>query len=403
VRGGAGWVSDAAHAARGGRVDAARRCARPLAAAAAVLALAACTGEPTPAPAAPGAGHDLPTIEVRIGGAAHERWYDGSVEAVRQATLTAQTTGRVAEALHDVDDRVRAGELLLRLTGVEQRAALRQAEQALREAEARATVADADYARTSDVYAKRLVARAALDRATADRDAAAAQLAAAQAGLASARESAAYTEIRAPYDSVVTRRHVEPGEAVAPGQPLIEVAALERLRVVVDVPSSIAETLRDGGRATVLVGDRRYASDRVVVFPAATAQSSTVRVRIELPEAAVGAYPGLYAKVGFEAAPADAPADARTGGAADAARGPISSPSAHAPISIPSSALVERSEVTAVYVVDADGRLYFRQVRLGRRYGDAVEVLAGLRPGERVASDPVAAAQRLAAARERAP
>jgi RND family efflux transporter MFP subunit len=398
-------VSGAAHAARGAWFGAARRRARALAATAAVLALAACTGEPSPAPAAPGAGHDLPTIEVRTGGAAHERWYDGSVEAVRQATLTAQTTGRVAEALHDVDDRVRAGELLLRLTGVEQRAALRQAEQALREAEARATVADADYARTSDVYAKRLVARAALDRATADRDAAAAQLAAAQAGLASARESAAYTEIRAPYDSVVTRRHVEPGEAVAPGQPLIEVAALERLRVVVDVPSSIAETLRDGGRATVLVGDRRYASDRVVVFPAATAQSSTVRVRIELPEAAVGAYPGLYAKVGFEAAPADAPAVAGpvTAGAADAARGPISSPSAHAPISIPSSALVERSEVTAVYVVDADGRLYFRQVRLGRRYGDAVEVLAGLRPGGGGASAPVAAAQRLAAARERAP
>jgi RND family efflux transporter MFP subunit len=358
---------------------------RRAAAAVLVLALAACNAEPPAAPAAPGPGTGLATFEVRAGGAALERWYDGSVEAVRQATLTAQTSGRVAEALHDVDDRVKAGELLLRLTGVEQRAGLRQAEQGLREAEARATVAEAEFARIRDVYEKRLVARSALDRATADRDAAAAQLAAAQAGLATARENAGYTEIRAPYDSVVTRRHVEPGEAVATGQPLMEVAALERLRVVADVPSTVAEALRAGGRATVLLGERRYDSERVVVFPAATAQSSTVRVRVELPEGAAGAYPGLYAKVGFDA---KGVASAGPTVAADDRAGPIT---------IPAAAVAERSEVTAVYVVDSDGRLYFRQVRLGRRYGDTVEVLAGLRPGERVAVDPVDAAQRLAA------
>lgn len=350
-----------------------------------VLALAACNAEPPAAPPAPGPGKGLATFEVRAGGAALERWYDGSVEAVRQATLTAQTSGRVAEALHDVDDRVKAGELLLRLTGVEQRAGLRQAEQGLREAEARATMAEAEFARIRDVYEKRLVARSALDRATADRDAAAAQLAAAQAGLASARENAGYTEIRAPYDSVVTRRHVEPGEAVATGQPLMEVAVLGKLRVVADVPSAVAEALRAGGRATVLLGERRYESERVVVFPAATAQSSTVRVRVELPEGAAGAYPGLYAKVGFDA---QGVASAGPTVAADDRAGPIT---------IPAAAVAERSEVTAVYVVDSDGRLYFRQVRLGRRYGDTVEVLAGLRPGERVAVDPVDAAQRLAA------
>jgi RND family efflux transporter MFP subunit len=357
------------------------------------LAFAACTGEPPPAAVPPGPGHDLATVEIRAGGAAHERWYDGSIEAVRQATLTAQTSSRVAEALHDVDDRVKAGELLLRLTGVEQRAALRQAEQARREARARATVAEADFARIRDVYEQRLVARSALDRATADRDAAAAQLAAAEAGLATARENAGYTEIRAPYDSVVTRRHVEPGEAVGPGQALMDVAALERLRVVADVPSAVAETLRAGGEATVLVGERRYPSAAVVVFPAATAESSTVRIRVDLPAGVEGVYPGLYAKVGFAT-------EGATGGASNGSTGGAAGSADDEPrggITIPASAVVERSEVTAVYVVAADGRLYFRQVRLGRRYGENIEVLAGLQPGERIAQDPVAAAQRLAA------
>lgn len=360
----------------------------------ALLALGGCGAEPAPEPTVP-PKLDLETIEVRAAGSAHERWYDGSIEAVRQATLTAQTGGRVAEALHDVDDRVQAGELLLRLTAIEQRAGLRQAEQALRGAEARSTVAAAEYTRIREVYEQRLVARSALDRATADRDAAAAQLAGAQAGVAAARENAGYTEIRAPYASVVTRRHVEPGEAVAPGQALVEVAALDRLRVVVDVPSGVAEQLRSGARATVLVGEQRHESEAMVVFPAATAQSSTVRVRVELPANAAGAYPGLYAKVGFPAASGDqagaaGPAQADAGAASSAAFG-------SGPVEIPATAIAERSEVTAVYVVSPDGHLYFRQVRLGRRYGNDVEVLAGLKPGERIAADPVAAAQQIAA------
>jgi RND family efflux transporter MFP subunit len=346
-----------------------------------LIAVAACGAEPPPGAAtstAPDAG--LEAFEVRSGGG-QQRWYDGSVEALRQATLTAQTGGRIAEALHDVDDAVQAGELLLRLTGVEQRAALRQAEQALLEAGARSTVAQAEFQRVRDVYEKRLVARSALDRATAERDAAAAQLSAAQAGVAAARESAGYTEIRAPYAAVVTQRHVEPGETVSPGQPLMQVAALDRLRVAVDVPSAVAERLRGAPRATVLVGPHRYESGQVVVFPAATAQSSTVRVRVDLPANATGVYPGLYAKVGFDPA---------------AGVGEQAPPSG--PLTIPASAVAARSEVTAVYVVAPDGRLQFRQVRLGRRHGDEVEVLAGLDAGERVAVDPVAAAQRRLAA-----
>jgi multidrug efflux pump subunit AcrA (membrane-fusion protein) len=58
---------------------------------------------------------------------------------------------------------------------------------------------------------------------------------------------------------------------------------------------------------------------------------------------------------------------------------------------VPASAMVERSEVTGVYVVGADGRVALRQVRAGRRIDGRVEILAGLDAGEKVATDPVAA------------
>jgi multidrug efflux pump subunit AcrA (membrane-fusion protein) len=65
---------------------------------------------------------------------------------------------------------------------------------------------------------------------------------------------------------------------------------------------------------------------------------------------------------------------------------------------VPERAIVQRSEVTAVYVVDKDGRASLRQIRTGHRFDDRLEVLAGLTPGERIAVDPLAAMKQLAPA-----
>jgi hypothetical protein len=62
-------------------------------------------------------------------------------------------------------------------------------------------------------------------------------------------------------------------------------------------------------------------------------------------------------------------------------------------LTVPAAAVVRRPEFNAVYVVGTDGKPQLRQVRLGRARGDAVEVLAGIVPGERIALDPVAAAR----------
>jgi multidrug efflux pump subunit AcrA (membrane-fusion protein) len=65
---------------------------------------------------------------------------------------------------------------------------------------------------------------------------------------------------------------------------------------------------------------------------------------------------------------------------------------------VPASALIERSEVTGVYVIDAKGQVSLRYVRPGHRFGDKIEVLAGLSAGERIALDPIAASALLTGA-----
>ena len=150
--------------------------------------------------------------------------------------------------------------------------------------------------------------------------------------------------------------------------------APDALRIEVSVPQSDAEAIRAHPAARVRLGDGRGIDPaRVTVFPAADAASHAVRVRLDLPALDPVPAPGTTAKVVFEAAAG--PALPR----------------------IPESAIAVRGEISAAYVL-VDGRLSLRQLRLGQRAGDSVDVIAGLAPGEVVAADPVAARQALACA-----
>ena len=116
------------------------------------------------------------------------RTLNGVVEAVNEATVSAQTSGRVGEILYDVDDVVPAGAVIVRLRGKEQRADLDRAEAALDEAIARDAEARARYERFSGMYERQVVPKATLDEALAGRDSARAQVAAARAAVERARE-----------------------------------------------------------------------------------------------------------------------------------------------------------------------------------------------------------------------
>lgn len=317
------------------------------------------------ASSAPAAEVPFPTAAARLEAAPRERIFDGTVEAVNRATVSAQTSGRVAEILYDVNDFVEAGAVIMRFTSVEQQAALRQAAAALEEAEARFEEAEREFERVANMFRNETVSRARFEQAQANRDAAAARLDAARSAVAAAEEQLAYTEVRAPYAGIVSARHVEIGELVSPGQPLMSGLSLESLRVNVDVPQSMFAPIREIGRAYVYAGNDRFAAESLTFFPVADPATNTFRVRVNLPDGSARLFPGMLVKVGFVVG------ETRR-------------------LLVPSDAIVRRSELTAVYVV-GDERVMLRQVRIGRQYGDDVEILAGLDAGEEVALDPVAA------------
>jgi RND family efflux transporter MFP subunit len=338
-------------------------------------ALAACAKAEMPA-----APHAVPatlaTLTVAPERAREEQAWDGVVEAIQQATLSAQTAGRVVELPYDVNDYVEAGAVLVRFTDVEQGAGRSRAKATLASAKAAHDEAAANYGRVAEIYARKLVSKAALDQALATRDAAKGALDSANAALREASQQLDYTVIRAPFAGYVTKRYVEIGESIRAGEPVIGAVSLGELRVNVNVPQSAVDAIRRFDAADVLVenGARRIAAKKITVFPYADPSTHTFSVRLDLPGEKAGLYPGMTVKAAFA-----------TG---EAAR-----------LLLPDTALIRRGEVSAAYLVAADRTLRLGQLRLGHRFGDRFEVLSGLAPGDEVVADPTAALDWLARTR----
>ncbi|TVS12161.1 MAG: efflux RND transporter periplasmic adaptor subunit [Wenzhouxiangella sp.] len=311
-----------------------------------------------------GAAHATEWITVERGPLVEHLRLDGVIEAVQQSTVSAQTSGTVVELPFDVDDVVDAGVLIARLDDSEQRARLNQARADQAEAESSLDDAQRQFTRIESLHESGVATQAEFDNARNSLASARARLARAEAAVAESREQLDYTRITAPYSGIVTDRHVELGEAVAPGAPLLSGFSLEELRVVVSIPQQFAELARRERQAEVSLDDGRVLSTgRMTFFPYADPSTHTFRLRMELEEPDGTLFPGMLVRVGL----------------------PVSERQA---LLIPESALFRRGELRAVYVLDDQDRPRLRQLRIGSRLDDRLEVLAGLDEGERIAADP---------------
>lgn len=293
---------------------------------------------------------------------------DGLIEAVRQSTVSAQISGRITEVNFKVGDFVKQGQVIVRIdeTAVNQQLAGSQAQVAA--ARAQLENARISLERNRQLVAQNFVSKAALDRAESEYKAADASYKAAQAGSGQSSTTRSYATITAPYSGIVSAVHVEAGDTAFPGKPLMSGFDPSGLRVVANVAQTRLAEIKSGLTARIEVPSLNIWLKPVnqVVQPMADARSLSAQIRLDLPLDSNGLLPGTFARVHFA-----------TGQAKK--------------LLVPAAAIIKRSEVTAVYVVDAKGAAQLRQVRLGDATPDGVEVLAGVKPGEQVALEPVKA------------
>ena len=171
----------------------------------------------------------------------------------------------------------------------------------------------------------------------------------------------------APFSGVIVKKHVEVGDTVQPGQPLLNFADIEYLQVEVDVPARLRPGLTEGQmvQAEIEPGNRQVPVRVAQIFPMADPQRHTIKIKFDVPQGV--SEPGMYAKVLVP----DESAPARSN--------PV----------IPLSAVRYNGSLPGVYVVNAQGEPQLRLIRVGEELsGGFVTVLSGLRAGERVLADP---------------
>lgn len=333
------------------------------------MALAACS-DSTPPVRVDNPAPALEMLEVARMEVETEIAFDGVIEAINRATVSAQTSGRVTELPFDVGDYVEKGDVIARFTDAEQRARLDSAQAAVQLAQVQFEDAETQYNRIVDIYEKGLVARAEYDHAKTQYRSARANLDAAESNLREAGESVEHTVVRAPYSGIVVSREVDVGEMVAPGTQLMSGLSLENLRAVVEIPQQHIGPLRLHKKARVVFSDGGFVEGAELrIPPGADANTHTFRVLVTLPPGEYEVFPGTLVKVAFVSGVEER-------------------------LLVPADAIAQRGEVTGVYVVKPDNTIEFRYLRLGPvTPAKQRPVLAGLSAGERIALDPVAAAK----------
>ncbi|MBV6415734.1 MAG: Multidrug resistance protein MdtA [Steroidobacteraceae bacterium] len=318
----------------------------------------------------------------------------GYVTARREATVSAQITGKLTEVLIEEGEHVEKGQVLARLENSSQRAQLAQASAQLGEARARIgqiaselEQARRDYARQQDLVARKLVSPQAVEAARTQVESLAAQLAAqrevvqfAEAQRASAQVQLDYTTVRAPFAGVVIAKAAQVGEIVSPLSAgggftrtgIGTIVDMDSLEVEVDVNEAYINRVVQGGRAEAVLDaypDWTIPAHVIAIIPTADRGKATVKVRIGLDRKDPRILPDMGVRVSFLARD-----------------GTAGAPAVAAGVLVPSTAIVSRNGSNVVFVAEGD-RARARAVTPGQPFGD-LTLVEGLAAGARVVREP---------------
>ncbi|HLI29799.1 MAG TPA: efflux RND transporter periplasmic adaptor subunit [Terriglobia bacterium] len=311
----------------------------------------------------------------------------GTVRSATTSALNAQISGTVREMFAKAGDRVRRGQLLAVLDGRMPKAqlgaatagvqatqqGLTEVDRGLEAAKANRKFAEATYHRYQNLLAQQSVSRQEFDQAQTRYEAALASeeaLAAkrkqvestirqAQAQQASAQTYFSFSRVVSPIDGVVTAKPVDTGTVVMPGTPLLTIEDPSHLRLEISVPEAFLGKVKQGELLTAHIGKNMIKGRVSEIVPAADPASRTFLVKVSLP-AECQCPSGSYGK----------------------AEVPVGETNS---LTVPSASIVERGELEGVFVADAQGIVRYRLVTRGKTFGDRVEILSGLNPGDRVA------------------
>lgn len=297
----------------------------------------------------------------------------GETVGIETTPIGARASGYIDKRFVDIGTPVQAGQVLAIIRAPELDHRVEQAQATLAQARANLALAQITARRSGGLVGGGAVSKQNFDVDRLTQNARQAEQKAADAVLAETAQRQAYTSIAAPYDGVVTGRAVEAGDLVSAdstARPLFVVTRTDRLRVRVHVPQDAALTLKVGEPASMSVPERpgQIFKGTVTRTGHALEQGSRMLpVEIDIDNHDNRLTAGLYAEIHFDL------------------------PRAAPVIMVPSEALNYEADGLSVETVEADNKIAVRKVKIGRDYGDHLEVLDGLPDGSQLVVHPPSA------------
>jgi len=307
----------------------------------------------------------VPTVVVtqpREGAPQTEIVLPGNIEAFTDSPIYSRTNGYLKKWYADIGAHVKKGELLAEIETPEVDQQLDQAKADLNTAEANFNLAQTTAQRYQDLAKSDSVSKQAVDNATGDFEAKKAMVASAQSNVNRLEQLQSFEKIYAPFDGVITVRNTDVGHLInsgasAPGNELFHIAAINRLRVYINVPQQYSASARPGLAADLELQEfpgKRFKGTLVRTANAIDPASRTLLTEIDVDNPTGELLPGAFAQVHLKI-PAGAPS-----------------------VIIPVTSLIFRAQGLQAAVVNDGKHAEIRNITLGRDYGDEVEVLSGL-------------------------
>lgn len=298
----------------------------------------------------------------------------GRLQAWAEASVYARTNGFVARRLADIGDRVQAGQILALIDTPDLDQQLAAADAAVQTARAQRDLSARTAQRWNELSARNVVSQQATDERRGDLAARTAQLSQADAEVNRLRALTGFKQVTAPFDGVVTSRAIDVGGLIVSGStsspPLFTVTDMRRLRLYVRVPQAYTGAMQPGVQAAFSVpeyADRSFTAELTRTAGAVDVPSGSMLVQFTVDNADGALKPGGYAQVRL-ALPPEA--------------------SVTPQLRVPASALIFRASGTSIAVVDGEGRVTVKPVRIARDLGADLDIASGLEPGDRVIDSP---------------
>lgn len=288
----------------------------------------------------------------------------GTVRAKTSSVIASRMMGTVTSLRVKEGDRVGAGQILLTIDDRDVAQRLKAAEKGLEGAKQQQSLSAVTYERYKKLYDERALTGQELDQIETQKKVSDIEYERTKAMLAEARIYHGFTRITSPASGVITEKKIETGSMVVPGAPLLTVEDNSAYRVEVNADEKLAGRLNAGMTVSVFIEslNRELSGKIAEVVPSIDPVSRSFLVKISLGDKDLKN--GYYARVAI----------------------PVGKRQV---LLVPKKAVLEKGQLTGVYTVDKKSVITYRLVRAGKTFGEKVEILSGLNPGDTVIVDGV--------------